>query len=167
MTCCSSRSARRLPPRCGRRRHRRALRWRRVRGCSGRPALPVGGQRRRGRGARRAARTVRARRPPPSTSTASIGVAVYPLHGEDADRLLQHANAALSVAKRTGSSIEIYGEETGHELAPSARAARSAPTGPAPARAGRLLPAEGRHRLGGGSSAWRHWSAGGTRAAAW
>jgi diguanylate cyclase (GGDEF)-like protein len=42
----------------------------------------------------------------------SIGLSVYPLHGEDADRLLQHSNVALSVAKRSGSSVEIYGNSS-------------------------------------------------------
>jgi diguanylate cyclase (GGDEF)-like protein len=49
----------------------------------------------------------------PFDLSVAIGLSVYPLHGEDADQLLQHSNAALSVAKRTGSSVEIYGEATG------------------------------------------------------
>ncbi|MDQ1672863.1 MAG: hypothetical protein QOC98_1425 [Frankiaceae bacterium] len=48
----------------------------------------------------------------PFDLTVSIGLSVYPLHGEEPDRLLQHSNAALSVAKRTGSSVEIYGDAT-------------------------------------------------------
>jgi diguanylate cyclase (GGDEF)-like protein len=48
----------------------------------------------------------------PFDLSVAMGMSVYPLHGEDADSLLQHANAALSVAKRTGRSVEIYGDAT-------------------------------------------------------
>jgi diguanylate cyclase (GGDEF)-like protein len=44
---------------------------------------------------------------------ASAGVALYPDHGEDVDQLLQHADVAMYVAKRTGTGWAFYdGEST-------------------------------------------------------
>jgi len=38
----------------------------------------------------------------------SIGVAVFPMHGETADSLLQHADVAMYIAKRSNSNINLY-----------------------------------------------------------
>lgn len=43
--------------------------------------------------------------------TASIGVALYPLHARDADGLLQRADVAMYLAKSSHSSYELYGVE--------------------------------------------------------
>jgi diguanylate cyclase (GGDEF)-like protein/PAS domain S-box-containing protein len=42
----------------------------------------------------------------------SIGVALYPEHGEAADQLLQHADAAMYAAKRKGFGFVVYNAET-------------------------------------------------------
>lgn len=42
---------------------------------------------------------------------ASVGIALYPHHGEDVDMLLQHADVAMYEAKRTHSGHEIYSVE--------------------------------------------------------
>ncbi|PWU25493.1 MAG: GGDEF-domain containing protein [Candidatus Rokuibacteriota bacterium] len=42
---------------------------------------------------------------------ASVGIALYPEHGEDVDILLQHADVAMYEAKRTHSGIEHYSVE--------------------------------------------------------
>ena len=42
---------------------------------------------------------------------ASVGIALYPQHGEDVDMLLQHADVAMYEAKRTHSGHEIYSVE--------------------------------------------------------
>jgi diguanylate cyclase (GGDEF)-like protein len=39
---------------------------------------------------------------------ASTGIAVYPVHGEDADTLLRRADVAMYSAKRAGSGFEVY-----------------------------------------------------------
>jgi diguanylate cyclase (GGDEF)-like protein len=39
---------------------------------------------------------------------ASIGVAVYPEHGEDADQLLQRADVAMYVTKASQTGVELY-----------------------------------------------------------
>ena len=39
---------------------------------------------------------------------ASIGIAFYPEHGADVDELLQHADVAMYVAKRTGARSAVY-----------------------------------------------------------
>jgi EAL domain-containing protein (putative c-di-GMP-specific phosphodiesterase class I) len=44
----------------------------------------------------------------PVDTRASIGLAVYPAHGEDLDSLLRHADAAMYVAKRNGTGVEVY-----------------------------------------------------------
>lgn len=44
---------------------------------------------------------------------ASIGIAIFPEHGHDPDTLMQHADAAMYVAKRSGSSFEFYDEAIG------------------------------------------------------
>ena len=38
----------------------------------------------------------------------SMGIALYPEHGDDASTLLQHADVALYVAKRVSSGVELY-----------------------------------------------------------
>ena len=43
--------------------------------------------------------------------TASIGIAVYPEHGEDVNGLLRLADIAMYVAKRNKTGVEIYKEE--------------------------------------------------------
>jgi diguanylate cyclase (GGDEF)-like protein len=43
-----------------------------------------------------------------------IGIAVFPEHGSNANNLIQGANTALNVAKRTGSSYVLYSQEHGH-----------------------------------------------------
>jgi diguanylate cyclase (GGDEF)-like protein len=42
----------------------------------------------------------------------SVGLSVFPQHGADPDELLQHASAALSIAKRNSTSLEIYSDAT-------------------------------------------------------
>ena len=39
---------------------------------------------------------------------ASVGIAVFPLHGEDASTLMRHADAAMYHAKRSGSGIAVF-----------------------------------------------------------
>src|SRR4051812_26719106 len=43
---------------------------------------------------------------------ATIGIVSYPLHGEDADMLIQHADVALHLAKQQGSTHAIYTPNT-------------------------------------------------------
>lgn len=45
---------------------------------------------------------------------ASIGVALFPRHGDDADALLHAADAAMRVAKRTKRGYRIYSEDMTH-----------------------------------------------------
>ena len=48
----------------------------------------------------------------PLQITASFGVAVYPVHGEDADALLRHADEALYDAKECGrNQVVVYGKD--------------------------------------------------------
>jgi GGDEF domain-containing protein len=42
---------------------------------------------------------------------ASLGIALYPEHGEDVDQLLQHADVAMYVAKRNGAGCAFYDPE--------------------------------------------------------
>jgi len=42
---------------------------------------------------------------------ASIGISLFPQHGEDGDTLLRHADVAMYVAKRENGVIEIYRDE--------------------------------------------------------
>ncbi|MBI5463071.1 MAG: EAL domain-containing protein [Gammaproteobacteria bacterium] len=41
----------------------------------------------------------------------SIGIALYPQHGGDAESLLQHADVAMYQAKRSGSGFNIYAQD--------------------------------------------------------
>jgi predicted signal transduction protein with EAL and GGDEF domain len=43
--------------------------------------------------------------------TASIGIAAFPEHGNDAETLLQRADVAMYVAKRTGGTYAVYQQE--------------------------------------------------------
>ena len=43
---------------------------------------------------------------------ASLGIAVYPDHGADADLLMRHADVAMYVAKRSGSGYSVYAAES-------------------------------------------------------
>ena len=45
---------------------------------------------------------------------ASIGVASSPVHGLDADALLQHADVAMYTAKQAGTGVEAYSAESDH-----------------------------------------------------
>ncbi|MET0909162.1 MAG: bifunctional diguanylate cyclase/phosphodiesterase, partial [Ilumatobacteraceae bacterium] len=44
----------------------------------------------------------------------SIGVAISPFHGTDADQLLQHADVAMYIAKATHSEVEVYDRALDH-----------------------------------------------------
>jgi diguanylate cyclase (GGDEF)-like protein len=46
----------------------------------------------------------------------SIGIAAYPMHGDDSETLLRHADIALSEARRTGSAYSVFASEE-HETA--------------------------------------------------
>lgn len=45
------------------------------------------------------------------TVKASVGIALFPQHGADSHQLMQHADTALSVAKRSDSGFAIYDKE--------------------------------------------------------
>ena len=129
---------RRPVPRADAGRDRRSHRRRRVRHRRGEPAARAG----RARPWRRASRTCSTQpfevagisvsvRP-------SIGIAMGPDDGRDADELLQHADVAMYVAKRTGTVKRLYSREPRPLLARSSLARR---------RAARC----DRHRLGRGA----------------
>ena len=42
---------------------------------------------------------------------ASIGIALFPQHGDDADSLMRRADVAMYVAKRSGSGYAVYSPE--------------------------------------------------------
>src|SRR4030081_3896486 len=44
-------------------------------------------------------------------TSASIGIAMYPLHGDDPSTLLRRADVAMYVAKRTGGGFAVYSPE--------------------------------------------------------
>jgi diguanylate cyclase (GGDEF)-like protein len=48
----------------------------------------------------------------PLDMRASIGIAVYPDHGDDVDLLLQHAEIAMYVAKDTRTAMQVYDPST-------------------------------------------------------
>ncbi len=45
-------------------------------------------------------------------STASIGVAFHPVHGDDVEGLLRHADVAMYAAKRSGYAVRLYDPAT-------------------------------------------------------
>lgn len=45
---------------------------------------------------------------------ASIGVVLFPKHGEEADVLMRQADAAMYIAKQTQSGYRVYSEDMGH-----------------------------------------------------
>ena len=45
---------------------------------------------------------------------ASIGVVLFPKHGEDTDVLMRQADAAMYIAKQTQSGFRVYSEDMGH-----------------------------------------------------
>ena len=45
--------------------------------------------------------------------SASIGIAIFPEHGQDPEVLMQHADAAMYIAKRSGAGFEFYDEVKG------------------------------------------------------
>jgi diguanylate cyclase (GGDEF)-like protein len=45
---------------------------------------------------------------------ASIGIAIFPEHGHDPEVLMQHADAAMYIAKRGGTGFEFYDEAIGN-----------------------------------------------------
>jgi diguanylate cyclase (GGDEF)-like protein len=62
---------------------------------------------------------------------ASVGIAIYPESGPDLSVLLQHADAAMYEAKRTGSGYQMYEPKQDAEQAPQERSdVWAAPVGP-------------------------------------
>ena len=51
--------------------------------------------------------------------TISAGIAIYPLHGEDADTLMKNADAALYQAKRAGKNVYRIAEHTASMIPPA------------------------------------------------
>lgn len=52
----------------------------------------------------------------PIDITASVGVAVYPQHGEDFATLMRHADVAMYEAKRRGDTAAVYDPHSAHTL---------------------------------------------------
>ncbi|HEX6969635.1 MAG TPA: EAL domain-containing protein [Micromonosporaceae bacterium] len=75
----------------------------------------------------------------PLDVAASIGVAVYPQHGEDFETLLRHADVAMYDAKQRGDPVAIYAPEADQHsperlnLLADLRRVLDAPTGDSPA----------------------------------
>jgi diguanylate cyclase len=62
---------------------------------------------------------------------ASVGIAIYPESGPDLSVLMQHADAAMYEAKRTGSGYRMYGPKKDAEpAAPERSDVWAAPVGP-------------------------------------
>ena len=74
----------------------------------------------------------------------SLGVAMYPEHGDDVDTLLQRADMAMYTAKESSSPYAFFDESAEHYDPSPADARVRAAAGDRRARAGPLLPAEGR-----------------------
>jgi diguanylate cyclase (GGDEF)-like protein len=53
----------------------------------------------------------------PLDVSASIGVAVYPLHGDDFATLMRHADVAMYAAKQRGATVAVYRSELDHHSA--------------------------------------------------
>jgi len=51
-------------------------------------------------------------------TSASLGIALFPQHAQDAESLLDHADAAMYAARRTGSVVAVYDPEHNMRSAP-------------------------------------------------
>ena len=76
---------------------------------------------------------------------ASIGIAMWPDHGDDAVTLLQRADVAMYAAKATQDGVDVYDPNRDTLQPRAARARRRAAPRHRAGRARRALPAEGRH----------------------
>ena len=54
-----------------------------------------------------------------ATVAASIGIAMFPEHGDDHDVLLHNADAAMYRAKRSGGGVAVFGDSASSALSPT------------------------------------------------
>ena len=86
---------------------------------------------------------------------ASVGVAVFPEHGEDVDPIVRRADVAMYLAKEERTGVEVYVADRDRNSASRLRSARRAAQRPRERRAAGALPAQGlaelrrRRRRGG------------------